>query len=637
MESLQIYFKITVFVTMLSLAIFGTSSAFAAENSGLIPNDPYYGQEWGMDYIKAPEAWETGQNQIVTSTREVVVAVIDAGMDVTHPDIREAIWTNTDEIPLNNIDDDDDGLVGDVHGWNFTNDSPDVKPMDSMMYLNGAWEHGTAVASLIAGRGNNGIGMSGLAWNAKIMPLVILGADGSGSTDNLAQAIRYAVVHRADIINLSLEGDASDENVKTAITEATAQGVLVVVAAGNGMTGVGYDLDAEPVYPSCYQGAADQGMLSVGALAKNGARSMSSNHGGCVSLSAPGENIFAAQPTFDPDGNQLGINAYGEWSGTSLAAPLVSGVAAMLKAQHPDWNGEQLANRILDSVQPFNRYVNTNGMGKGVLDAFSALAPASAVKYGPWKLLAANPGSAPMIWIDDENDNELYSFPVGNLGDKRGLRAIFVHWDEDRYPDVLATTQGDETGAWRVYRSDGVLLAAGQADQNGTNLVKGGLLLASQDLNASGREQVLLTEANGARAWRLSPETGLGQSFFTTDAVTPLGTLAVGIERPQQAILLLSRSLPSSSLTVLRDVGLGEGSDVTTTKPANINVMSGLTQDNREVVSMVQSGTPTYLIEQNGVMDVTHGTLEVSVWHQAPLGMPVAGRTDRKFYDFWPR
>jgi len=190
---------------------------------------------------------------------------------------------------------------------------------------------------------------------------------------------------------------------------------------------------------------------------------------------------------------------------------------------------------------------------------------------------------------------------------------------------------------YRVYRRDGVLLAAGQVAQNDADRIKGGLLLASQDLNASGREEVLLTEASGARAWRLSVEKGLGQSFLTTDAATPLGTLSVGIQRPQQAMLLLSRSLPSSSLTVLRDVGLGEGSNVTTTKPANINVTAGLTHDNREAVSMVQSGTPTYLIERNGVMDVTHDKLDVAVWRQAPLGMTVAGSKVRKFYDFWPR
>lgn len=617
---------------VLAALFFAPSTALAAGATRLVPNDTFYDRQWYMDYIKAPEAWAKPQS---TSTREVVVAMVDAGVDFSHPDLKGVLWTNPDELP-NGKDDDNDGLVDDIHGWNYVTNSPDIRPVDTGVFIdNGAWEHGTAIASLIAGRGNDDIGMAGVAWKAKIMPLVILGSDGSGGTDRLAQAINYAVDHRADIINLSLEGDSADVDVAQAIKEATAKGILVVVAAGNGAD-QGNNLDMQPLYPSCHTGAAGQGMLVVSAIQEDGSRNPSSNYGSCVSLAAPGADILAARPTYEANGSRKDVSGYGIWSGTSMAAPLVSGSAAMLKALHPDWTGEQLAQRLLATVQPFTKGIDQQGMGQGVLDVASALAFASDEKYGPWNLWASNPGSSPLVRLLNNQGKTLFSFTAGDSFDKRGLHAIFVRWGDDRRPNILVTSQGDETGAWRLYRWDGVLLSMGQVSQNALDKVKGGLLLAAQDLKAEAKETVLLTEASGPRAWRFESITKLGSPFFTTLDEKSYGSMAVGIQRPIQAMTLLSRSMPYSSLIILHSQGLGEDVSVTTTRPSNLSMAEGQTADGREVIRLVQSGKPTYLIERDGVLDVTTEPIAVAEWRQAPLGLDKPNMPG-KFYDFWPR
>ena len=629
--------KFLLFCPLLAILILAdTSSALAAERLELVPNDTFYNHEWGMDYVHAPQAWATIyglQAKLPTSTREVVVAQIDGGIDFSHPDLKDALWTNSEEI-LNGKDDDEDGYIDDLHGWNFVDNSSDPKPVKSALYFNGSFEHGTSIASLIAGRGNDNIGIAGVAWKAKIMPLVILGATGSGETSDLVQAIRYAISHRADIISMSLEGSAEDPEVNTAIQEATARGILVVMAAGN----EGTNLDSEPAYPSCYQGAAGQSVLVVSAIEEDGNKHLSTNYGNkCVNIAAPGAGITAGRPTFNEKGETTNISGYVHWDGTSLAVPFVSGAAALLKAQHPDWTGEQLASRILETVQPFEKGADSVGMGRGVLDAGASVAPADVSKYGPWQLLAANPGQPPLIKLMDVTGKLIYSFPVGNPGDKRGLRAAFIRWDADRKPDILVSAQGDEKGEWRVYRWDGVLLAAGQASQGADDKIKGGLLLATQDLRQANVEQGLLTEADGERAWRLDPAQGMGRPFYTTLDTKPMGTLAVGIQRPEQVMLLMTRSLPNSALTVLRDSGIGEASAVTTTKPSNIRMARGRTADGREAVSMIQTGKPTYLIERKGYMDVTTEDIKITRWLQAPLGLDDVKNPGFKFYDFWPR
>lgn len=605
-------------------------SGLAATASEIIPNDTFYGVEWYADAMRLPEAW----NMASTTKHEVVVAVVDGGVDFAHPDLRGALWTDPDEIPNNGVDDDGDGYIDDAHGWNFVTNASATRPLTSLFLNDGAWEHGTAVSSLVAGRGNDDIGMAGVAWTAKIMPVVILGADGQGGTDRLVKAIDYAVAHRADIINLSVEGTDKDPDVTEAIRQATAKGVLVVVAAGNGPDGQGTDMDATPLYPSCEKGSANVGMLTVSGVMEDGARNASANYGACVSIAAPGAQIMAAKPTYDPDGNRTEVSGYAVYSGTSLSAPLVSGVAALVKAQHPEWSGEQIAERLAQTAKKFPPGVT--GMGSGLVDAAAALGFADPKVYGPWNLFASETGKPPHVYVTDANGKTIYDLQVGDAGDKRGYRAALVHWDEDRRPDILVTAKGDESGAWRVYRTDGVLLAAGQVSRDVYDRIKGGLLLAAQDIDAVNRERVLFAEAAGSRVWFMTPGKALEEPIVMSESAKPLGSMAVGLQRPSQAFVSLTREAAGSRLSILDLKGVEPGTYVSTTRPQALDMVAGRQADGREVVRLTQSGPPTYLVEKSGSLKPAKSAA-VTRWKQAPQGLFLFGFKDKRFYDSWPR
>jgi thermitase len=223
------------------------------------PNDPSFGRLWGLNNTgqsiggqagtadadaDAPEAWNTG-----TGTAGTVVAVIDEGVDVSHPDLRNNIWKNPGEVPGNGVDDDGNGYVDDVNGWDFVNDDASVYDPDP---INGAGdEHGRHVAGTIAAEGNNGVGVAGVNWQAKVMSLKFLGPN-SGSTLDAVEAINYAVAKGADISNNSWGYVGSPSRSLTdAITRADNAGHLFVAAAGNGgADGVGDNNDADLIKPT---------------------------------------------------------------------------------------------------------------------------------------------------------------------------------------------------------------------------------------------------------------------------------------------------------------------------------------------------------------------------------------------------
>jgi subtilisin family serine protease len=254
------------------------------------PNDPYFDRLWGLHNdgdndgingtedadIDAPEAWD-----VTTGSSAVVVAVIDSGVDVNHPDLQSNIWTNTGETPGNGIDDDGNGYIDDVNGWDFYVNDND--PRD-------AHGHGTHVAGTIAAVGNNGIGITGVSWSAKIMALRFLDAWGSGTTADAISAIEYASAMGADIINNSWGNSTytPSEPLKEAIE---ASGALVVCAAGNS----GWNNDTLiPHYPSSYQSA---NIIAVAASDQDDDPAYFSNYGPfSVHVAAPGTNIYSTAP-----------------------------------------------------------------------------------------------------------------------------------------------------------------------------------------------------------------------------------------------------------------------------------------------------------------------------------------------------
>ena len=264
------------------------------------------GTNWALDVINAPEVW----NQNITGNG-IVVAVVDTGVDYNHPDLDSNIWRNPGEIAGNGIDDDRNGYIDDIRGWDFV--SGDNNPMDQD--FNG---HGTHIAGSIAAERNN-FGITGVAYNAKIMPVRVLPPFGTSNPNNVAAGIRYAADNGANVINLSLKKDDDTFNQLTnAIQYANNKGSVVVMAAGNS-GGI------QPVYPAIN---ADRWGIAVGSIDVRGRMDDSSNRSGFTPLDylvAPGVDIFSTTP-----GNDYEIQ-----SGTSLAAPQVAGVAALVLNANP--------------------------------------------------------------------------------------------------------------------------------------------------------------------------------------------------------------------------------------------------------------------------------------------------------------
>ncbi|NOZ53313.1 MAG: S8 family serine peptidase, partial [Gammaproteobacteria bacterium] len=301
------------------------------------PNDPRYPELWNMHNIAqtggtpdadidGPEAWD-----ITTGDGNVIIGVIDTGVDYTHEDLKDNMWTNPGEIPGNGIDDDGNGYVDDVHGYDFVNDDGD--PMDDH-------GHGTHVAGTIAGVGDNNIGVVGVNWNAKIAGIKFLPAVGSGSTAGAINSIIYANNNGIKITNNSWGGG----HFSQALLDAINAGGLFVAAAGNART----NTDNVSFYPAAY---ISDNIISVAATDHNDALASFSNYGlTSVDLAAPGVRILSTVPYGScPLCNSSGY----EWlQGTSMAAPHVAGAAALMQSVIPQSTTAQLKTWIMDSVDP---------------------------------------------------------------------------------------------------------------------------------------------------------------------------------------------------------------------------------------------------------------------------------------------
>ncbi len=322
------------------------------------PNDPRYAELWGMNNlgqtggtvdidIDAPEAWE-----LSTGNEEVVVGVVDTGVNYLHPDLAGIMWRNPGEIPANGIDDDENGVVDDVFGFNAREGDGD--PFDE----NG---HGSHVAGTIGAHGNNSVGVSGVNWNVRVMALQFLGGNGSGDVNGAIAAIEYAIMMKNRGVNLrvlnnSWGGGEYSRALEDVIREAENAGILFVAAAGNSYS----DNDSRPAYPSSYQ---LDNVVSVAAVDSNGNLAEFSNYGALsVDVAAPGVGILSTH---------LADN-YQFLSGTSMAAPHVSGVAALVLGREPNISLDDLEQRITQTVKLLPT-LNGLASSPGIVSAKNAL------------------------------------------------------------------------------------------------------------------------------------------------------------------------------------------------------------------------------------------------------------------------
>ncbi|UTI65510.1 S8 family serine peptidase [Paraconexibacter antarcticus] len=350
--------RLAVASTLLGAAAL-PAAAGAATGRPVIPSDPLYADQAQLQdgaSIGAPEAWE------VTQGAGVVVAVLDTGVDESHPDLRGALWTNPGEIPGNGIDDDHDGYVDDVHGVDLVNHDGD--PADD----NG---HGTHVAGIIGARAN-GEGSVGLAPKAQLMAVKVLDANRAGSADTVAAGIRYALAHGADVINVSVNGSGESDVLRSAVQAAGAAGVSIVASAGND----GADLGLTPSYPASYP---DPAMLAVAATDGDSLLADFSNFGRGVQIAADGVGILSTSST----------GGYELRSGTSMAAPEVAAALALLHSARPDMADSDLRAALLATAR---RPAGLLGrVAAGSLDVAAALHQVVSAAQWPSAAVAAAP------------------------------------------------------------------------------------------------------------------------------------------------------------------------------------------------------------------------------------------------------
>ena len=328
-----------------------------------VPNDPKYGSLWGMSNvgqkdsqgtvgvsgvdIQAEKAWD-----IETGSKDTVVAVIDTGVDFSIPDLTDNAWTNLAELNgVKGVDDDKNGYIDDIHGYNFADDNGDATDDNG---------HGSHCSGTIGGRGDDGAGVAGVSWNVSIMAVKFLDRKGGGSLSNAVKAIDYARKNGAKIMSNSWGGGGPSETLRKAIEEARDAGILFIAAAGNDAS----NNDSTPSYPASYP---IDNIISVAAIGNSGTLARFSNYGArSVHVAAPGLNILSTWPS------AIDSSGFKTISGTSMATPHVSGVAALLLSHAPTMTYAELRERIIRSARPLTA-LKGKVKSAGIVDAYNAL------------------------------------------------------------------------------------------------------------------------------------------------------------------------------------------------------------------------------------------------------------------------
>jgi subtilisin family serine protease len=365
------------------------------------PNDARQREQWAVAdgaVLHLPRAWELSQGA------GVVVAVVDSGAKLDHPDLAPNVWVNFDEVPGNRVDDDANGYVDDVHGVDLTTSA---RGQQDLSDGNG---HGTHVSGIIAGAAN-GRGIVGVAFRARLMVVKVLDARGAGTTGGVAEGIRYAAANGARIINLSLGGPTGDPRLAEAVKAAADANVLLVCSAGN----LGNDVDSTPSYPVSL---ASSNLVGVAATEPQAGRSLGSfsNYGrNTIGLAAPGVDVLSSA---NDGGYQLK-------SGTSMAAPHAAGVAALMAAMRPDMSASELRAQLLQNAGRASLPV-----GGGYLDALNSVI--SAGTASTYRL-----GQPPLVRVlTAQRKGSQTIVQVAALGDTRGVARYRLRLDKRRVAEV---------------------------------------------------------------------------------------------------------------------------------------------------------------------------------------------------------
>ena len=310
-----------------------------------IPNDPSYSNCWHLPKIQADLSWNIGKGN-----KDVVVSIVDDAITTNHPDLKDVIWVNPNEIPNNGIDDDNNGYIDDINGWDtYTNDN-DPSPFSNT----NAWAHGTHCAGIAGAHTDNGIGISSVGCGISIM--AVKTADNNGLVNQTWDGVYYSILAGADIISCSWSSGSYSQTNYNIIEFGINSGSIIVAAAGNN----GANLSSNPKYPACYNG-----VICVANTTQSDSKANSSNYGTRIDIAAPGTTILSTIP----------YNGYDDKTGTSMSAPMVAGLLGLMKSYSPNATNEQLINCMKSSCDDIDA-VNTSftGMlGAGRINAYKAL------------------------------------------------------------------------------------------------------------------------------------------------------------------------------------------------------------------------------------------------------------------------
>ncbi len=341
------------------------------------PDDADYNEQWALNNtgqsggtadadMDAPEAWD-----IETGSSDVVVAIIDTGIRLDHEDLQNNLWINPGEIPDNGLDDDTNGFIDDINGWDFCNSASSITMCDAPNDNDPTDEvgHGTHVSGIVAAEGNNAVGVSGINWDASLMAIKVFDPLQRTTLEKLADGISYATANGANIINLSL-GDPAEhapcddmQSVVDVIEDAVNKGVLVVASSGN----------ENDIFVSCP--AALDVVVAVGATTDEDDRWSLSNRGIHIDVSAPGDQIYSTA--------RSDIAPYENRSGTSMSSPYVAGLAALLWGNNPDLTAADVRTIIENTAEDKGTGGYDVEFGHGRVNAFQALQVVASLNLSP--------------------------------------------------------------------------------------------------------------------------------------------------------------------------------------------------------------------------------------------------------------
>lgn len=414
------------------------------------PNDPQLNNQWHLQTIQAFQAWDV----ITTQTSNVVIAIVDDAVLLSHEDLQTSIWTNPGEIAGDLIDNDGNGYVDDVNGWDAADNDNNANPDNP---TNSFFTHGTHCAGIAAARTDNNLGIASLGYNAWIMPVKTSTLPNPGSVIAGYAGVQYAIINGADVISMSWGGSGYSATYQLIFDQAYAAGIVCIAAAGNSNT-------SAPMYPASYNH-----VISVAASDQNDLKAGFSNYGAAVDITAPGVAIYSSLAGSN--------NSYGSMQGTSMACPMVAGLAAMLIACEPTLPPDQVEDCIKsssDDIYPQNA-TYLNQLGAGRINAANAVA---CVKQIVARFESDYPFACPdqtLQFTDMSTGTPIswnWSFPGGNPATSTLQNPSVSYSTPGNYPVTLIVSDGTSTDT--LTQTSYITVATPQATLSGGSTIIAG-------------------------------------------------------------------------------------------------------------------------------------------------------------------